>query len=405
MSPSTDSIQTTVGVTPSRFGSAKKYLAGATVLLILGAGGYVAYQYRTDTAPLYQSAPVERKTLTMSVSATGNLEPVNTVDVGIEVSGTISEVTVDYNDRVRAGEVLARLDTTKLASSVASSKAAAARYGANVAEARAGLAYASNEWERVSKMFEATGGNYPSKKEMDDARTALDKARSQLEAAKAQSAQASAELAFNENNLRKAVVVSPIEGIVLERKVERGQTVVASMQTPVLFKLAENLTKMRVLLSVDEADIGEVREHQKVEFGVDAYPERKFRGVITQLRLNPQTLNGVVTYDAVVDVDNTGRLLRPGMTVSAQIITGVVSDALTIPNAALRFTPPANPEENKKKAKNNDDSRQRHVWILKENQPVKIAIRTAQSDGSFTVVDKSTLKEGDTVLIGTKEAP
>lgn len=405
MNPSTDSIETTLGVNRKR--SLRKKIIFAlslSALLALGAG-YALYQNSSRKAPLYESAPVERKTLTTTVSATGNLEPTNTIDVGIEVSGTISEVLVDYNDRVRVGEVMARIDTTKLASTVKSSRAALARFRANVAEAKAGHDYATNEWERVSKMFAATNGNYPSKKEMDDVKTAMEKARSQLEAAKAQSAQATAELAFNENNLRKAVVVSPVDGIVLERKVERGQTVVASMQTPVLFKIAENLATMRVLLSIDEADIGEVRERQNVEFGVDAYPEHRFSGVITQLRLNPQTVNGVVTYNAVVDVDNTDQLLRPGMTVSAQVVTGTLPNTLTIPNAALRFTPSSDQEDdNKKKAHSNEDTGRRHVWILRQNKPVRIAIKTAQSDGISTVIIGNALKEGDTVLTGTKES-
>lgn len=404
MNASTDSIQTTLGVSQNRSPRKKYLITGSLAALLLLGGGYALYRSNSQKAPLYQSAPVERKTLTITVSATGNLEPTNTVDVGIEVSGTISEVLVDYNDRVHAGEVMARLDTTKLASTVESSKAALSRFRANVAEAKAAFDYAANEWDRVSKMYAATNGNYPSKKEMDDAKTSMEKARSQLDAAKAQSAQASAELAFNENNLHKAVVLSPIEGIVLERKVERGQTVVASMQTPILFTMAENLTKMRVLLSIDEADIGEVRERQNVEFGVDAYPERRFKGVISQLRLNPQTVNGVVTYDAVVDVDNTDQLLRPGMTVSAQIVTGTVPNALTIPNAALRFTPSSEEGEKKNKAQNNTDARDRHVWILRQKTPVQITIQTAQSDGTSTVVVGNALKEGDMLLTGTKEA-
>jgi HlyD family secretion protein len=351
----------------------------------------------------YQSAAVARKTLTTTVAATGNLEPTNTVDVGIEVSGTIAEVLVDYNDQVKTGQLMARLDTTRLASALESSKAALSRYRAHVAEAKAALVYANNESERVRKMYAATNGNYPSRQEMDNTRAARDKAQAQYDAALAQAKQASDELASNQYNLDKAIVVSPINGIVLERKVEPGQTVVASMQTPVLFKMAEDLTQMKAIVSVDEADIGEVREKQKVRFTVDAYPGKTFMGSITQLRLNSQIVNGVVTYDAVVTVQNPDVLLRPGMTVSAYIITGVLANVLTVPNAALRFTPPSEQNNGEKKAKNNTDASARHVWVLRDNQPVKIAVETGKSDGISTVITNSTLTTDDAVLIGTQQ--
>ena len=226
----------------------------------------------------------------------------------------------------------------------------------------------------------------------------MDRAKALHDAAVAQTKQASAELAANEDNLHKAIVVSPINGIVLERKVEPGQTVAATMQTPILFKMAEDLTKMRVILSVDEADIGEVREGQKVQFTVDAYADKKFSGTITQVRLNSEIINGVVTYDAVVEVDNSNLLLRPGMTVSASITTGVLQNVLCVPNAALRFTPQDGKKQSEKKAK--ESAQTSHVWILQENKPLKVALKGGKSDGAFTVVSESTLKVGDSVIIG-----
>ncbi len=403
MNPTTDTIQQTLGTAKSSTPSRKKYLWLILVLFLLIAGGWYFLQSGSRDEIVYQSAPVERKTLTTTVSATGNLEPTNTVEVGIEVSGTIEEVFVDYNDQVKTGQLMARLDTTRLVSALESSKAALARFTANIAEAKASLTYAQNESDRVRAMYAATSGNYPSKQEMDNTQASLAKAKAQYDAALAQAKQASDELATNQYNLNKAVVVSPVNGIVLDRKIEPGQTVVASMQTPVLFTMAEDLTQMKAIVSVDEADIGEVRENQNVEFTVDAYPNKKFHGVITQLRLNSQIVNGVVTYDAVVRVDNPELLLRPGMTVSAHIITGVLEDVLSVPNAALRFTPPAEQENGGKKAKKNSDGTVRHVWVLHENKPVRIAVETGKSDGTSTVITTTKLAPGDAVLTGTKE--
>lgn len=405
MNPSTDAIEKTLGTNSTAKRPMKRYLIIALIILVLIGAGFWIWSHNQKRSKIeYLTAPVEIKTLTTTVTATGNLEPTNTVEVGIEVSGTIDEVLVDYNDRVRVGQLMARLDTTKLASKVTSFKASLAKFEANIAEAEATRNKMQNEWERVQKMVSATQGNYPSKQEADAAFTSFELAKASVAAAKAQRDQAYAELVSAQDDLRKAVVVSPVDGIVLERKIEPGQTVVASMQTPVLFTMAEDLTKMKAILSVDEADIGEVKEKQNVRFSVDAYPDKTFMGVITQLRLNSQIVNGVVTYDAVVSVDNPDLLLRPGLTASARIITGVLEDALTVPNAALRFTPASDETKEEKKAKNMADSSVRYVWILRNGVPEKIALHVSKSDGSSTVVTQTTLSRGDAVIIGVKES-
>lgn len=396
MIPSKDAIENTLSKGSKR--SYRKYIW--MLVLLLAASGGIYYKFYSKKEKIsYKKAPIELKSLTTTVSATGNLEPTNSVDVGIEVSGTIREVLVDFNSRVKAGQVMAKLDTTKLSSYVESSRAALAKYKANVQEAKASLSYAQSELERVDKMYASTGGNYPSKREVDEALSSMSRAKALYDASVAQTKQASAELALNEDNLRKAIVVSPINGIVLERKVEPGQTVTAAMQTPVLFKMAEDLTKMRVILSIDEADIGEVREGQKVEFSVDAYSDKKFRGMITQLRLNSEIINGVVTYDAVVEVDNADLLLRPGMTVSALVTTGILENVLCVPNLALRFVPQEIQKQNEKKARDTSS----YVWILKDGKPQRVPLKTSKSDGSFTVVSQSDLKAGDEVLIGVEK--
>lgn len=403
MSVSTESIEQTLGLNAPKKSPLKKYLLIGGIIVLLIGGGWVWIQSSTSTKTEYLTAPAQMKELTTTVSATGNLEPTNTIDVGIEVSGTITEVLVDYNDHVKAGQILARLDTTKLKSQVTSSKASLLRYQANISAAKASLSNAKNEYERIHKMYTETGGNYPSKKEVDETNNALLSAKAGLEAAIAQAAQASAELEAHEDNLRKAIVVSPVEGIILERKVEPGQTVVASMQTPVLFTMAKSLDTMKVIVSVDEADIGEVKENQKATFSVDAYPNHQFKGVITQLRLNSQMVNGVVTYDAVVEVPNSDLRLRPGMTATAQIITGVLENVLIVPNAALRFTPPKSTEEQTEASQETTKTNEKSLWILKEKKPSPISVKVGKSDGISTAITSSHLKSGDRVIIGVKE--
>ncbi|HEX5328809.1 efflux RND transporter periplasmic adaptor subunit [Sulfuricurvum sp.] len=403
MNPTTESIKQTLGVDAPKKSPFKKYAIAVFVLILAAVAGVLWVKQNQSEKTQYITAPVQIKDLTTSVSATGNLEPTNTIDVGIEVSGTITDVLVDYNDRVQVGQLMARIDTTKLTSNVTSAKAALQRAQANVSVAKATLANAQNEWERVHKMYTSTGGNYPSKQAVDEADNALLSAKASVAAAIAQTQQSQAELAIGQDNLRKAVVVSPIEGIVLNRKVEPGQTVVAAMQTPVLFTMAKSLNTMKVIVSVDEADIGEVKEDQNVTFSVDAYPNQEFRGVITQLRLNSQILNGVVTYDAVVEVPNADLKLRPGMTATAQVITGVLHRMLTVPNAALRFTPPKDKNDKTKKAQDNTNTNTKSVWILRNNQPIKIDVTAGQSDGVSTAILASKLTTNDTVIVGIQE--
>ncbi|MDQ1263712.1 MAG: HlyD family secretion protein [Campylobacterota bacterium] len=389
-------IKNTLQIEPKKSSKYKKYLFISLLFFLLGGGGYGVYNYKKSNDIIkYKTVLPQKRTIVTKVLATGNLEPTNSVEVGIEVSGTIREVLVDYNDRVKAGAVMAKLDTTRLKSALDSSKAALLRYEANIVEAKASLEYAKNEYKRVEDIYSSTGGSYPSKKEVDEAHTTLQKAKANYDVALAQAKQASFEVQTNRYNLDRAVVLSPIDGIVLERKAEVGQTVVAAMQTPILFKMAKDLTKMRVILSVDEADIGEVKEGQNVEFSVDAYSDKKFNGVITQLRLNSEIVNGVVTYDTVVEVDNAELLLRPGMTVSAYITTSISEDMLSIPNSALRFTPP------------NEDAKQKdatkHIWVFQEKKAIKKEIKTSKSDGVYTAVTDSNLSMDDLIIIGIEK--
>lgn len=386
-------IKQTLGMGAHKKRSFKKYFIILSILLLVFGAIFWYKTSKSKNEIEYLSAPLERKTITVMVDASGNMEPTNSVDVGIEVSGTIKEVLVDYNQHVKKGEVMARLDTVKLSSKVTSYQAALSKFEANVAEAMATLTKSKNEWLRVEKMIKATNGGYPSKQEVDTAYAAYELSLASLEVAKAGRNQANAELKAAQDDLKKGVVVSPIDGVVLAKKVEAGQSVVAAMTIPILFTMAEDLTKMKVIVSVDEADIADVKEGQIVEFSVDAYPQKTFKGVVTQLRLNSQIVNGVVTYDAVVNVQNPELLLRPGMTVLAHIVTDVIKDALVVPNTALRFTPPMQKR----------DATGEYVWILRENKPFKIVLKIGKSDGSFSVVEGAELGENAVVLVGIKE--
>ena len=286
----------------------------------------------------FKTEAVTRGDLAVRVTATGTLEPVNQVDVGTEVSGTIESVLVDYNDRVRKGEVLARLDTAQLEARFRQSQAALALARARVRDAEATITETGNRLRRTRDLI---AKRLSSPEELDAAEASAARAQAALAVALAQVDQAQAEEDADRQVLDKAVIHSPIDGIVLERQVEPGQTVAASLQTPVLFTIAENLAQMELHVDVDEADVGQVAIGQSAEFTVDAYPHRSFPARIQQVRFAPKTVEGVVTYETLLSVDNAELLLRPGMTATAEILVEELADVLLVPNAALRFSPPA----------------------------------------------------------------
>lgn len=367
----------------------------------------------------YRSQEVTRGNLTVTVSATGTLEPINKVDVGVEVSGTIEKVLVDFNDHVKAGQVLAELDTSKLRAQVLQAKAAVDAARAKVQRAQADIKLAESKLAQLMKARELTGGRVPSKQDIDAGEAAAAVARADEASAKADVARAEADLTFNETNLSKAIIRSPISGIVLSRHVEPGQTVAASLQTPVMFTIAEDLTRMELHVDVDEADFGKVKAGQEAAFTVDAYPDRTFRAKVTEVRFSPKTVEGVVTYETLLSVDNPDLTLIPGMTATAKIIVKEVTGALLIPNAALRFTPPPIREGEEKKntgllgallprrprrkpsregteglQKNN----QRSVWTLTDNQPVQVPVTIGDTDGMVTEVLAGEIKEGTSLI-------
>lgn len=377
----------------------------------------------------FRTAAVGRGGLEIIVSATGTLEPVTQVDVGTEVSGTIRSVTVDFNDSVRKGQVLAVLDCAKLEAQRDEAAASLALAKADLLNAQAVAAEAGINLNRLARAYELSKGRLPSAQDLDAARAERDKARAKVGVAEATIAKARASLKACESDLGKAVIVAPIDGMILDRQVEPGQTVAASLSAPTLFTMAENLASMTLSVAVDEADVGQVKEGQRATFVVDAYPDRRFPARITQVRYAPQDSSGVVTYECLLAVDNSDLSLRPGMTATAHIVTTEVSDALLAPNLALRFTPllPAGPEAEresdgrslisklmpgppraprwrKQAAEAGRDVAGSMVWVLEGGRPLAREVVTGPSDGVRTQIVSGALREGDLVLIGQEAA-
>lgn len=272
----------------------------------------------------------------MTISSTGALSALSTVDVGSQVSGLVTEVRVDYNTPVKKGEVIARIDPSTFQQQIAQGDAAIAAARAQLANARASQANAEVNFRRLSDL---AARQLVAKSDLDTARATRDQAVASVNAAEAQIRQQIASTQASRLNLDRTVIRAPVDGVVLNRSVEPGQTVAASFQAPVLFQIAEDLSKMEIVLTVDEADIGQVKVGQHVDFTVDAYPDRQFKGVVKQVRVAATTTNNVVTYPVVVAVDNPDGRLLPGMTANAEIAVSERNGVLTVPNAALRFKP------------------------------------------------------------------
>ncbi|MCG3663326.1 efflux RND transporter periplasmic adaptor subunit [Aliarcobacter butzleri] len=363
----------------------------------------------------YITKKVTQGDLSVVVSTTGNLNPTNSVEIGIEVSGTLKEIFVDFNDEVKAGQILAKIDTVKLQSQVDSSTAALAIAVANQKESQVLLNNKKTLYDRTLNMYKNSGGKYPSKNELDDTRFSYEAAIESLEAAKAKVLQAQSNLKTDKQNLEKASVKSSIDGIVLNREVEVGQTLAATMSAPKLFTIAKDLTNMDLIVSIDEADVADIKKDLPVTFTVDAYPNKVFNGKVKQVRLNPVDTNGVVTYETVVSVDNEDLLLKPGMTATAKIITKESKNKLLIPNGALRFKPKMQEQKNggvnlvgpnmnrpTNVARDLSKKELSPIFILENNQPKRVMVKVLDSDGKLTSIESEELKVNDEVIISQK---
>lgn len=395
------------------------------VIIIIAATYFLFFQSSAEEIK-YRTEKVGRGDVVVHVRATGTVNPVTTVQVGSQVSGTLSKINVDFNSQVTAGQIIAQIDSTFLAASVKESEANMERVQAQANEARRNM-------KRVEELFNK---NLVSQAEMDVAQTNYETSLAQLK-------QAQASLDRAKVNIRYSIIRSPINGVVISRDVDVGQTVAASLQAPKLFVIAHDLKKMQVEANVDEADIGNIEVGQDVTFSVDAHPNREFKGKVTQVRLSPQNIQNVVTYTVIIEVPNPDMKLMPGMTATASILVTEKIDVLRVPALALRFQPPADvvekiekeiAEKFKSRDTTNNDSKSpdsvshsngerrmqsfgggfprgegrrggmrqaQRVWVIDENKELKpMPVRTGISDNRFIEVKGGPLKEGDEIIVG-----
>jgi HlyD family secretion protein len=372
-------------------------------LLILAFIGYKIFIPKTQKDQFtYMTQPLKNSDLSITVSATGNIQPIEQVNVGSEVSGTIEKVFVDYNQVVKKGEILAQIDRTKYESNLKKIQASLAAANANLQNMQAQLYKTESIISRDKMLRESTNGALPSKNDWDNDMSAYMMAKAQISSANAQISQSKQDLISAQYDLQKTNIYSPVNGTILVKSIDPGQTVAASFQTPVLFTIAKDLTKMQLQATIDEADIAKVKQDQNVSFSVDAYPHMKFSAKITQVRVNSAIVDGVVTYLAIMNYDNSKLLLRPGMSADIDITTKNIKNTLIVPKAALLFIP-VKPKIKTFFASKQDEKvtldPKPHVWILKNNQPKKVYVTVLGSNGSISAIASSELKIGDPIII------
>ncbi|MDS7597288.1 efflux RND transporter periplasmic adaptor subunit [Agrobacterium tumefaciens] len=383
----------------------------AGLLLVGGAGAYYYSSANAGVAYNYTTQAAERGDLAVIVTSTGSVQPTDQVDISSELSGTVRKVNVTYNSPVKAGDILAELDTNKLEADVQSARAKLASAKANVLKARADLGSAKTSLERLKSLVQ---NRVSSQQDLDAAQFSHDAAAATLEVNEATVLSAEADLRLAEVNLGKAKIVSPIDGVILTRDVDPGATVASSLNAPVLFSIAGDLRHMELQVSVDEADVGKVDAGQKATFNVDAYPDRSFPAEIETVRFASETVSNVVTYKGILTVDNEELLLRPGMTATANIVVEDIKDALLVPNAALRYTPPRETASSgrglmglfrpprmgrpQNRGASEATTGKRTVWVLRNGNPVSVSIETGSTDGQHTVVKSGELNADDEVI-------
>ena len=381
----------------------KKLIISVAVCVVLVALSLWFWLGRAP-AVTYKFAKLERGTIVSSISATGTVNAVTTVLVGSQVSGTIQKLYVDYNSRVTKGQPIAEIDPSLFLAQVEQARGNWLNAQAGLQKAKVTLADARRTLERNRQLIPQ---GIVSQSDFDASQTAYDAALVGIQIAEAGITQTRGSLLHAETNLKNSVIRSPVNGVVISRSIDVGQTVAASFQTPTLFSIAEDLTKMQIETSVDESDISRARLGQPVNFTVDAYPDRTFTGSITQIRSAPITLQNVVTYVVVVRVDNRDLLLKPGMTANVSIETARKEAVLKLPAAALRFKPrdlsgssaPEKPGKASAGTKGSPGGPKQQVYVLNDNKPVAVPVTTGLSDSSSVEIITDTLKEGDEVLI------
>ncbi len=338
----------------------------------------------------YEVSKIERKTIVEKVEASGTVNPVQTVSIGSQVSGMIKEIYVDYNSKVKKGQLLAQIDPSLFQAQVDQARATLNSKKANYDKTKSVLIYDKANYERYKILYEK---RYVSKNDLDLAESTYKAKLAELHAMSADISNASATLENNLTNLRYTKIISPVDGVVVSREVDVGQTVAASFQTPTLFSVAQDLNKMQIEVSVSEADIGKIKEEQEVDYTLDGYPDEVFKGRVTQVRISPTTVSNVVTYTVVVDVENKDNILKPGMSANVEIITNKKENILCVDNVAMRFTP--------KEITGGKKFKEQGIWLYRKNKPTRINIKTGITDNDFTEVISTEIKEGENVIIGS----
>ena len=403
-----------------------KMLSFGAIAAGIAWGVWYGFFRDEGTEYVYRTQPVTRGSISATVSATGSVNPVEMVDVGTQVSGTIKEIYVDYNSRVTKGQLIAMLDTDMLQSRIEEAKAALALAQARTTSARASVADADRTFKRNKELWER---DLIARSELDAAETKLSLARASLAENNAQVVQAKASLKQAETSLGYARIVSPVDGVVIARKVDVGQTVAASLQTPTLFSIARDLTRMQIEASVDEADIGRIAEGQRAICRFDAWPDTTFEGTVTQVRLKSTVVSNVVTYTVIIRVDNSELKLKPSMTANVTIVTEEKKDVLKVPAAALRFTPPGDvlaafaaasgteqeegegsimglPPMRRRNGNRSDDEDEPVVWVVEDGKIVGSVPVGEQgiSDRTWVEVLNTQLKEGQELAVAFSTA-
>jgi HlyD family secretion protein len=392
-----------------------KKIITVLVILLVGAGTAIYLKSGNNTVK-FRTSPVVAGPLRATVTANGTMNAVTTVLVGTQVSGTIQRLYVDFNSRVKKGDIIAQIDPSTFQAQVDQARANVLVAKANVVKARATLSDSIRIRDRNRQLFSR---NLVARSDVDTAEANHDANEAQVQASVAQVAQTEAALRFAETNLRYTRIISPVDGTIVSRSVDVGQTVAASFQTPTLFTIAQDLKKMQIDTNIDEADIGKIQTGQEVEFNVDAYPDRIFHGKVEQVRIAPITVQNVVTYDVVIKVDNEDLKLKPGMTANVAVVVAGKEKALKIPNAALRFRPPEKDGVSIQLASTTKTGNQSAgqqgppgktgsrvagprsyaIWVLENNQPKRVPVTVGISDGAFTEITSGEISEGQEIII------
>lgn len=403
--PTVDEVLKKVGAPKATGGKRvlRQVVLGAVVLGLVA--GLVFWKTRPAPAALkFLTAAVKRGDLAATVSATGALRGKDTVSIGAETSGRVKSVSVDFNDEVKQGQVLAEIDSSQIQAALSQSTAQLLAARADVKNRDASAVEARLAAERTRAL---AADGLASKQQLEAAVAAADRAAASSESARAQVTVAEAAVASNQTALGKTQVRSPIDGVVLSRDVEVGQALAVAMTTPVLFKVAKDLRRMEVTISIDEADVGRTRPGQHATFTVDAWPGRAFKGELASIHNVAVTKDNVVTYDALLSVDNDERVLRPGMTATVTIATDERQGVLMVPNAAMRFSPPSTEKRTMFNGPPGgpevvSDGKPR-VWVLRDQRPVEVKVELGLSDGVHTEVRAEGLAEGDQVIVDAEQ--